>query len=65
LNRRAIDWVQPGVRLDLPALINTLLQADDDVLAYSHNERWIDINDEAALANAEQLWKDSQWPGEP
>jgi NDP-sugar pyrophosphorylase family protein len=65
LNRRAIDLVQPLVRVDVPALINALLQAQEAVLAYRHQERWIDINDETALGHAEQLWSGCQWPGEP
>jgi NDP-sugar pyrophosphorylase family protein len=64
LNRRAIDRVRSGARLDVPALIDGLLQDGEIVAAYPHSERWIDINDEAALANAEQLWNGSQWPGE-
>jgi NDP-sugar pyrophosphorylase family protein len=65
LNRRAIDRVRPGVRLDVPALIDGLLQAGEPVLAYAHHERWIDVNDEAALAHAEQICTGGRWPGEP
>jgi NDP-sugar pyrophosphorylase family protein len=65
LNRRAIDRVRPGIRLDVPALIEALLQANEIVAAYPHREPWIDVNDEAALAHAEQLCESNsgRWPG--
>ena len=56
LHRRAIDRVPAGRRLDVPALIEALLQAGEAVLAYPHQEPWIDVNDEAALAHAQQLF---------
>jgi NDP-sugar pyrophosphorylase family protein len=65
LNRRAIDRV-PGDRpFDVPALIDALLQADDPVVAYAHNQHWIDVNDEAALAHARRLVSENirGWPG--
>jgi NDP-mannose synthase len=65
LDRRAIDRVPLGFRLDVPALVDALLQADETVLAYPHREPWIDINDEAALAHAQRLLSldGSRWPG--
>jgi NDP-mannose synthase len=65
LHRRAIDRVQPGVRLDVPGLIDRLILSNETVLAYRHQEPWIDVNDEAALATAEQLCLQSgrRWPG--
>jgi len=65
LNRRAIDRVHAGRRLDVPALIDALLQADETVWAYPHSEPWIDVNDEAALAHAERLFSSngSRLPG--
>ena len=65
LNRRAIDRVKPGVRLDVPGLIDRLISSNETVLAYRHQEPWIDVNDEAALASAEQLCSKSgrRWPG--
>jgi NDP-mannose synthase len=56
LHRRAIDRVPPGRRLDVPALIEALLQAGEAVLAYVHQEPWIDVNDEVALSHAQQLF---------
>ena len=65
LSRRAIDRIPAGQRLDVPALIDGLLAADEAVLAYPHDEPWIDINDEASLALAERLLSGdgSRWPG--
>jgi NDP-sugar pyrophosphorylase family protein len=63
LNRRAIDRVQAGVRLDLPGLVDRLILSNETVLAYRHQEPWIDVNDEAALAQAERLCATGSWPG--
>jgi NDP-sugar pyrophosphorylase family protein len=65
LHRRAIDRVPAGRRLDLPALIDSLLQQDEAVLAWPHREPWIDVNDEAALAQAQRLFSQNgrRWPG--
>ena len=65
LSRRAIDRVPAGHRFDVPALIDALLQADEPVLAFSHREPWIDVNDEAALAHAQRLLSldGVAWPG--
>ena len=62
LHRRAIDRVLPGHRLDVPALIDALLQAGEPVAAYPHQAAWIDVNDEAALAHAEQLFSSAGAP---
>jgi NDP-sugar pyrophosphorylase family protein len=66
LGRRAIDRVPAGSRMDVPALVDTLLEAGDAVLAYPHQEPWIDVNDEAALAQAQRLFAEDgkRWPGE-
>jgi NDP-mannose synthase len=66
LGRRAIDRVKPGSRMDVPALIAALLEAADSVVAYPHEEPWIDVNDEAALAHAQRLLAENgrRWPGE-
>jgi NDP-sugar pyrophosphorylase family protein len=65
LSRRAIERVRAGQRLDVPALIEALLQAEEAVLAYAHDQPWIDVNDEAALALAERLLSlnGGRWPG--
>jgi NDP-sugar pyrophosphorylase family protein len=66
LGRRAIDRVPAGKRTDVPALIDILLEAGEAVLAYPHEEPWIDVNDEAALAHAQRLLAENgrRWPGE-
>lgn len=65
LHRRAIDRVPPGTRVDLPALVDDLLRAGEPVHAHPHEEPWIDVNDEAALAEAERLVGEhgALWPG--
>jgi len=55
LSRSAIDRVSPGTRLDLPTLIHSLIGAGETVVGYRHQAAWIDINDENALARAEEL----------
>ena len=55
LSRRAIDRIRPGARLDAPDLINQLLGAGETVVAYPHQDWWVDVNDEAALSRAESL----------
>lgn len=57
LARRAIDRIPQGARLDAPALIDDLLRAGETVAAYTHEALWIDVNDEAALADAERLFR--------
>jgi NDP-sugar pyrophosphorylase family protein len=66
LGRRAINRVPAGSRMDVPALVDTLLEAGEAVLAYPHQEPWIDINDEVALAHAQRLFAENgnRWPGE-
>jgi len=66
LGRRAIDRVKTGSRMDVPSLIDALLEAREAVLAYPHEELWIDVNDEAALAHAQRLLAENgrRWPGE-
>jgi NDP-sugar pyrophosphorylase family protein len=65
LSRKAIDRVPRGRRFDLPALIDALLRANEAVLAWPHREPWIDVNDEAALAQAQRLLSENadRWPG--
>jgi NDP-mannose synthase len=65
LSRRAIDRVPKGSRFDVPALIDALLRTDEAVLAWPHQEPWIDVNDEAALAHAQRLLSENarRWPG--
>ncbi len=55
LGRAAIGRVPAGARLDAPDLINELVRSGETVLAYPHQEPWIDINDEAALIRAESV----------
>lgn len=65
LTRRAIARIDPGSSMDLPTLIQLLLHEEERVCAFSHHSRWIDINDEGALAAAETLMRTTaaRWPG--
>lgn len=56
LHRRAIVRVPAGRRSDVPALIASLLEDGEVVAAHRHHEPWIDVNDEAALAQAQELF---------
>jgi NDP-mannose synthase len=56
LHRSAIACVSPGRRTDVPGLIAALLERDDVVAAHAHSDPWIDINDEAALAQADDIF---------
>ncbi|MGE5049176.1 MAG: sugar phosphate nucleotidyltransferase [Deltaproteobacteria bacterium] len=56
LHRRAIVRVPAGRRSDVPALIASLLEDGEVVAAHPHREPWIDVNDEAALVQAEELF---------
>ena len=42
-------------RWDAPDLVTALIARDEKVCAYPHDAPWIDVNDSAALAAAEQL----------
>lgn len=64
LGRAAIERLRPGARRDAPELMNELLEAGETVLAYAHQEPWIDVNDEAALFQAESLLLSSRSQGE-
>ena len=55
LGRAAMDRVRPGARLDAPDLMNELLRTGETVLAFAHQEPWIDINDEEELFRAESV----------
>jgi NDP-sugar pyrophosphorylase family protein len=57
LHRRAIERVPAAERTDVPALISSLLRGGEVVAAHPHREPWIDINDEAALAQADELFE--------
>lgn len=59
LGRAALDRLRPGARLDAPELMNELIHGGETVVAYPHEEPWIDINDEEALFEAESLFSPS------
>lgn len=65
LTRRAISRIERGASMDLPTVIQLLIQEGERVCAFSHHSRWIDVNDEVALATAESLMRStaSSWPG--
>jgi NDP-sugar pyrophosphorylase family protein len=56
LHRRAMACVPPRRRTDVPGLIGALLEKGEVVAAHPHSDLWIDINDEAALAQADDLF---------
>lgn len=64
LNRRAIDMIEAGGRLDVPELVSRLLAASAPVRTWDHSAEWIDVNDETALARAEEVVHGSgtRWP---
>lgn len=64
LNRRAVDMIEEGRRLDVPELVTALLAASAPVRAWAHSAEWIDVNDETALARAEAVVHASgtRWP---
>jgi mannose-1-phosphate guanylyltransferase/phosphomannomutase len=53
LHRTAIEQIPPNCRTDLPELVNRLIAMGERVACFQHAAPWIDINDEAALAEAE------------
>jgi NDP-sugar pyrophosphorylase family protein len=57
LHRRAIARVAAGRRTDVPALIASLIEAGEVVAAHPHDDLWIDVNDEPALAQAHELFE--------
>jgi NDP-mannose synthase len=65
LHRRAIDRVPAGCRVDVPDLIEALIEADETVLAFPHQEPWIDVNDEAVLAHARRMFSEEGRQGPP
>jgi NDP-sugar pyrophosphorylase family protein len=64
LSRRAIDMIEPDRRLDVPALVGMLLAASAPVRAWAHCADWIDVNDDVALARAEDVVRTTatRWP---
>jgi NDP-sugar pyrophosphorylase family protein len=57
LHRKAMARVRPKERTDVPALIASLLAHGEIVAAHPHSDAWIDVNDEAALAQADELFE--------
>lgn len=60
LGRRALSRVEKGQRLDVPRLVELLLEAGEPVAAFQHRAAWVDVNDEAALAQAQALFAQRQ-----
>lgn len=50
-----LSLVAPGERLQLPDLVQRALAAGLTLLAYPHDEPWLDINDEGDLATAREM----------
>jgi NDP-mannose synthase len=55
LSRAARSLLPPDERTEVSWLVNRLLSKGLAVAAYRHEAPWIDINDSAAIARAEQL----------
>ncbi len=53
LGKRAIAAIVPDQKTQAPDLMNSLIADGEPVAYFQHNSRWIDINDEHALAAAE------------
>ncbi len=53
LSRQAMAAIPPNERIHAPDLINSLIQSGQLVSCFHHRAWWIDVNDEAALAQAE------------
>ncbi|MFL5321532.1 MAG: NDP-sugar synthase [Myxococcaceae bacterium] len=56
LGSEALARVKRGERLDVPELVQRLLDEGLPVAAFEHEAPWIDVNDEAALEKAQQLF---------
>ena len=70
LSRKAIDFINIDESLAINALFLRLKKNNELIAAYEHNEPWIDVNDAAALARAEELvFRNNeafeQWPRSP
>ena len=53
LTRKAIEHIPTNCRTDVPELVNRLVDGGELVASFQHAATWIDVNDEAALAQAE------------
>ena len=65
LSRRAMEAIEAERRLDVPELVATLLASGHTVRSFAHSAQWIDVNDEMALARADEIVRASgtRWPG--
>jgi NDP-mannose synthase len=54
LGRRAIDQIPRETRMQVPELTEILCRRSLRILCYPHQAWWIDINDEQALATANE-----------
>ena len=55
LSPRACEFIYPDTSTNVPQLFATLIQQGERVRAFEHTARWIDVNDSAAAARAEEL----------
>ncbi|HEY3012595.1 MAG TPA: hypothetical protein VGJ36_07615, partial [Gemmatimonadales bacterium] len=58
LSSRAIALLPVGQRTEVSWLVNRLLAEGAKVAAFHHDACWIDVNDSAAVARAEQMIRD-------
>ena len=55
MGRNALDCLEPGENIGLPALVNRLMANGVEVRAFQHAAPWIDVNDLGAVEQAEAL----------
>jgi NDP-sugar pyrophosphorylase family protein len=65
LNHRAVDLIHANRRTDVPELVAMLLKGNEVLAAWPHSAQWIDVNDDLALARAEEVVRlgKKPWPG--
>jgi NDP-mannose synthase len=55
LGPQAVDLLPAGKRTDIPWLVDRLLEKKLAVMSFPHETAWIDVNDAASLARAEEM----------
>lgn len=53
----ALDWIEPGEHLEIPALMNRLIAAGQHVAAFAEPCRWLDIGNSRDYAAAQQAFE--------
>jgi NDP-mannose synthase len=55
----ALEYVPAGVRFDVPELVHALLEAGEQVGAYTYDGAWFDIGRQSDYAEAVSAWSES------